>query len=141
MLGVLAWAKSRERRAHTQQFSRRFCPPYITSSHSEQLAVARLDLLAHLFHRRRIVLHLLDLAERLAPGLLLDPGMQRTQAADIDRQLLRLGREAEALEQPRGVRIGGVLEQRVGADDEGRALGRVDDLDRAALLLLDEHVV
>src|SRR5262245_66058892 len=110
-------------------------------SHSEQLAVARLDLLAHLFHRRGIVLHLLDLGERLAPRLLFDLRMQRAQSADVDDQLLRLGREAEALEQPRRVRIGRVLEQRVGADDERRAFGGVYDLDRAALLLLDEHVV
>src|ERR1700704_1750865 len=90
--------------------------------HPEQFAVARLDLLAHLFHRRGIVLHLLDLAERLAPRLLLDPGMQRTQTADIARKLLGLRRKTEALEEPRGVRIGCVLEQRVGANDEGRAL-------------------
>src|SRR5262245_24889738 len=72
-------------------------------SHPEQLAVARLDLLAHLLHRCGIVLHLLDLGEWLASGLLLDLRMQRTQAADIDDELLRFGREAEALEQPRRI--------------------------------------
>src|SRR6266508_3375401 len=87
-------------------------------SNSEQFAVTRLDLFAHLLHRSRIVLHFLDLAERLASGLLLGLRMQRTQACEIDRELLRFRREAEALEQPRGVRIGRVLEQRVGTDDE-----------------------
>jgi hypothetical protein len=67
--------------------------------------------------------------------------MQRTQTAEVGGELLRLGRKAEALEQPRGVGIGRVLEDRIGTDDERRALGRVDDLDRIALLLLDEHVV
>src|ERR671931_1197031 len=107
--------------------------------HSEQFTVTRLDLFAHLLHRGRIVLHFLDLAERLASGLLLGLRMQRTQACEIDRELLRLGREAEALEQPRGVRIGRILEQRVGPDDERRAFARIDDLDRASLILLDEH--
>src|SRR6185436_11097140 len=67
-----------------------------TASHPKQLGVVRLDLLAHLLDRGRIVLHLLDLTERLAAGLLLDARMHRAQAADIDDELLGLRREAEA---------------------------------------------
>ena len=37
-----------------------------------------------------VVLHQLDLAERLAAGLLLDLRMHRAQAADIDDELLAL---------------------------------------------------
>src|SRR5947199_2536750 len=77
---------------------------------SEQPAIARFDLLAHLLHCGGIVLHLLDLAERLAARLLLDLRMQRAQSANIDDELLRLGREAEALKQPRGIGIWCVLE-------------------------------
>src|SRR5215471_4521637 len=109
--------------------------------HPEQFAVTRLDLFAQPFHRHGIVLHLLDLAKRLSTGLLLGLRMQRTQSSDVDAELLRLRREAEALEQAGGIRIGRVLEQRVGADDERRTFGRINDLDRGPLLLLDEHVV
>src|SRR5262245_62501565 len=99
--------------------------------------VTCLDISARLFHRRGIVLHLLDLAKRLSTGLVLGLRMQRTQSSEIDRELLRLRREAEALEQPGGVWIGRVLEQCVGADDERRAFGRINDLDRGPLLLFD----
>ena len=47
------------------------------NSHMEQLDVVRLDFLAHLQHRRRIVLHQLDLAERRAAGLFLGLRVRR----------------------------------------------------------------
>src|SRR5690348_2604463 len=73
--------------------------------HPEQPAVMRLEVRARPFDLRRIVFHLLDLAERLAAGLLLRLRVHRAQAPDVDGQLLRLRREAEALEQPGGIGI------------------------------------
>src|ERR1700688_2605324 len=84
----------------------------------EQLGVARLDLLARLLDAGRIVLHLLDLPERPAARLFLGLRVHGAQAADVDQGLLALHREAIALEQAAGIRIGRGLEQAVGADDE-----------------------
>ncbi len=67
--------------------------------------------------------------------------MHRAQAARIDHELLALRREAEALEQAGRVRVGRRLEDRVGADHQRHALGRIDRLDRAAALLDLENVV
>src|SRR5437763_12499243 len=69
---------------------------------SEQPAIARFDLLAHLLRCGGIVLHLLDLAERLAARLLLDLRMQRAQSDNIDDVLMCLGRGAEDMKQQRG---------------------------------------
>src|SRR5438477_10431707 len=102
---------------------------------AEQLAVAGLDLLAFLLDGGRVFLQDLDLVERLAAVGLLHLRVQRAQLADIDDELLALRREAVELEQPCGIRVRGVLEDAVRADDEGCALGRIDDLDRALLLL------
>src|SRR3979411_2661740 len=109
--------------------------------HPENLRVARLDVFAHAFDRGRIVLHDLDVAERLAAGLLPGGGMHRAQAARVDDQLLALGGETEALEQPRRVRIGRAPEDAVRPDDQRAALGRVDDLDWRAGFLDLEGVV
>src|SRR5260370_10382604 len=53
-------------------------------SNPENLRVACLNLLAHPFHRHGILFHDLDLAERLAAGLLLGLQVLRTHAAIID---------------------------------------------------------
>src|ERR1700742_5214884 len=102
--------------------------------HPKNLDVVRLDLLALLLDRSGVLLHHLDLGERLEAGLLLGERMPRAQAALVDDQLLALRRESVGLEEPRRVGIGRRLEHRVGADDEGHALGRVDRRDRPALL-------
>src|SRR4051812_25194136 len=107
----------------------------------ENLAVPGLDLVARLLDRGRVVLHGLDFPEWLATGLFLRPGMHRAQAAGIDDELLRLGRERVALEQPRGVRIRRRLEDRIRSDDQRRAFGRIDDLHRLARLLHLEQIV
>src|SRR5216117_3996267 len=104
--------------------------------HSEQLGVALLDRFTLLLDPGGVVLQHLDLLERLAAGLFLGLRMHRAQAADVDDELLRLLREAIALEQLGGVGIGPVLEHAVGADDQRRAFGWVDNLYRAAFLLL-----
>src|SRR5207245_2341626 len=76
------------------------------ASHAEQSAVARLDLLARPLDAGGVLLHGLDIAERLAAGLLLDQRMHRPQGPDIDDELLAFLREAIALEQSRRVRMG-----------------------------------
>ena len=68
-------------------------------SNMEDLLIARLDLFALLLGAGGVFLHQLDVGERLAARLLLDLRMQRTQAADIDDDLLRFRREAIVLEQ------------------------------------------
>src|SRR5713101_8420962 len=111
------------------------------SLHPEQLAVARLDLFAHLVDAGSVLLHGLDLVERLAAGLLLGRRMHRAQSAEIDDQLLAFRREAVALEQPRRIRVGRVLENSVGADDGRDAFGLIDHRDRSAGLLDLEEIV
>src|SRR6266516_541395 len=64
----------------------------------ENLAIARLDLVAHLLDRGGIVLHQLDCRQRLAARLFLRLRVHRTQPADVDDELLRLRRERIALE-------------------------------------------
>src|SRR5262249_42118605 len=78
----------------------------IPASNVEDLAVARLDLLALLLNRRGVVLHGLDVLERLAAGLVLRVRVHRAQAADINDQLLGLAAERERLEQLCRIRIG-----------------------------------
>src|SRR5262249_16388128 len=112
-----------------------------TLSHPEQPAVARLDLFAHALDAGGILLHGFDLAQGLAPGLLLHLRMHRTHAAEIDDHLLALGREAIALEQPRRVGIGRIAENSIRADDRGNAFAGIDDLDRPARFLDLEQVV
>src|SRR4051812_20144024 len=73
-------------------------------SHPEQFLVAGLDRIGIALDAGRIVLELLDLAERLAAGLLLGLRMDRAQATDVDDELLAFRREAVALEQLSGVR-------------------------------------
>ena len=68
--------------------------------------------------------------ERRAAGLVLRLRMHRAQPAGIDDELLCLGREREALEQPPGVRVRRILEQAVRPDDQRRAFGGVDRLHR-----------
>src|SRR5205807_5425239 len=111
------------------------------ASNAEQLGIARLDRVALFFHGDRIVLHGLDILERLAAGLLLGLWMHRAQAADIDDELLCLSAEAERLEQFCRVRIWRGLEYPVRADDERRALNGIDGLQRASFFLDLENVV
>src|SRR6185369_15358009 len=66
-------------------------------SNAEQLGVARLDRVALFFHRRGVILHGLDILERLAPRLLLILRVNRTQAANIDDELLGVAAKAERL--------------------------------------------
>src|SRR5262245_13249979 len=73
-------------------------PP--ADSHSEQSAVARLDLFARLFDPGGVFFHGVDVAEGFAAGLVLDQEVHRAQGAEIDDQLLAFRREAVALEQP-----------------------------------------
>src|SRR5690348_16682949 len=68
-------------------------------SNVEDLDVMLLDLVAHLLDRGGIVLHHLDIFKRRTAGLFLGVRVHRTQAADIDDELLALGREAVAAEQ------------------------------------------
>src|SRR5580692_1332747 len=110
-------------------------------SDAEDSCIARLDAVALLFHRDRVVLHGLDVLERHAPGLLLGLRMHRAQAADIDDELLGLRAEAERLKQPGRVRIRRVLEDAVGTDDQWRSLAGIDRLDRTSGLLHLENVV
>src|SRR5439155_11308669 len=111
------------------------------ASHAEQSAVARLDLLARPLDAGGVLRHGLDIAERLAAGLLLDQRMHRPQGPEIDDELLAFLREAIALEQSRRVRIGRVLEHAVRADHEWGTFRRIADLDRPAVYLALEHVV
>src|ERR1700754_3714487 len=87
-----------------------------STSNSENLAVARIDVLRVLLDAGRIVLHHLDVLERLAARLFLGVGVHRAKRADIDDELLAFGGEAEALEQPRGIRVRRGLEHAVRAD-------------------------
>ena len=95
-VGKIACRARRVRRAdlaHANPVLRGFAHPTRSAcpsaSHPEQLAVARLDLLARLLHAGRIVLHLLDLGERPSSRLLLGQRMDRAQPADVDDELLR----------------------------------------------------
>src|SRR5262249_44077234 len=90
----------------------------VAASHPEQLAVARLDLLARPFDADGVLLHGLDVAERLAPGFALDQGMHRPQRAEIDDQLRAFGRKEVAWEQSRRVGVRRFLEESVRPDDE-----------------------
>src|SRR6266487_1647469 len=87
-------------------------------SNMKDLGVARLDLIALGLDRDRIVFHQLDVAQRLAAGLLLDRGMRRAQAPEVRHELLRLRGEHVALEQARRIGVRRVLEHAVRADDE-----------------------
>src|SRR5262249_31677930 len=107
----------------------------------EDLGVARLYLIALFLDRRGIVLHGLDVLQRLAAGLLLGVRMYRAQAANVHDQLLRFAAHAERLEQFCRVWMRRVLENAVRADDQRRAFGGIDRLDRAAGLLELEDVV
>src|SRR5713101_1315414 len=78
------------------------CRP-ASASDMEDLGVARLDLIALGFDRDRIVFHHLDVAQRLAAGLVLDRGMRRAQPAYVRDQLLRFQGEHVALEQARRI--------------------------------------
>src|ERR1700731_2797864 len=65
----------------------------VTVSDLEVSGVLRLDLLALGLDGHRIVAHQLDLAQRPTARILLDQGMHRAQAADVDDELLGLHRE------------------------------------------------
>src|SRR5580692_4897639 len=110
-------------------------------SDAEDSCIARLDAVALLFHRDRVVLHGLDVLERHAPGLLLGLRMHRAQAADIDDELLGLAAEAERLKQLRRVRIGRALEYPVRTDDQRRSFAGINRLDRASGFLHLENIV
>src|SRR5207244_11751734 len=105
------------------------------TSDTEQFCVPRLDRLALFLHSGSIVLHGLDLGERLAAGLVPGLRMHRAQAADIDNELLHLLAQAEGLEQPRSLRMRRGLEDAVGADDQRRTFAGIDRLDGTARLL------
>src|SRR5215469_2660940 len=79
----------------------------------EDLRIVRLDRLTLFFDSRRIVLHGLDLLERLAARLVLRVRMHGAQAADIDDELLRFAAEAEGLEELCRIGIGRGLEDAV----------------------------
>src|SRR5215831_19480034 len=83
----------------------------------EDLRIARLDRLTLFFDRRRIVLHGLNLLERLAARLVLRVRMHGAQAADIDDELLRLAAEAEGLKKFCRIGIGRGLEDAVRSND------------------------
>src|SRR5262249_39644638 len=110
-------------------------------SHPEVTRVSRLDVLAAGLDRGRIVLHRLDVVERLSAGLLDHLRVERAQTADCVGELLRLEAEPPALEQPRRIGVRRLPEDRVRAGDERRPFGRIDDLDRLPLLLEPEQDV
>src|SRR5262249_11235500 len=99
-------------------------------SDTEDLRVARLDLLAILENCRGVVFHQLDLAQRRASRMLLGLRMHRPQPADIDAELLAFRREAEALEQARCIRVWCRLEQAIRPDDQRIAFGRIHRVDK-----------
>src|ERR1700704_702312 len=111
------------------------------ASDVKNLLIARLDLFAVLFGAFGVFLHGLDVGERRTARMFLDLRMQRTEPADFDDHRLRLGREAVVLEQFCRTRIGGGLEDAVRPDHEGRALGRINRLDRLAGFLEQEDIV
>ena len=80
------------------------------ASHLENLAVARLDLLALRQHRGGIGLQQLQRRQRRAARLLLDLRMERAMRVIVDQQLLAFRAEEETLEQPRRIRIGRAAE-------------------------------
>ena len=80
-------------------------------------------------------------ASGLRPAFSFVLRMHRAQAADIDDELLRLAAEAEGLEQACRVRMRRGLEDAVRADDQRRAFGGIDRLDRAARFLHLEDIV
>ena len=67
--------------------------------------------------------------------------MRRAGAALVNGQLLYLRRVQEILQHTRGVRVRRVGKHRRWRSHERRAFDRVDDLDRALRVDLDEHVV
>src|SRR3981189_1532438 len=87
-------------------------------SNVEQLGIVRLDGVALFFNRGGIILHGLDVLERLASSLFLGLRMHRAQAADIDDELLGVPAEAERLNQLCRVRMGRGLENAVRPDDQ-----------------------
>src|SRR5262249_13164860 len=99
-------------------------------SDTEDLRVARLNLLAIFENCRGVVFHHVVLAQRRAPRMLLGLGRHRPQPADIDAELLAFRREAEALEQARCIRVWCCLEQAIRADDQRITFGRIHRLDR-----------
>src|SRR3981081_2653246 len=111
------------------------------SSHLEQLLIARLDVVGHLFDAGWSVLHELDLGQLLVAGLVLDQRMDRMLAGEIDQQLLALQGMQPVLKQARGVRIGGGLEHPGRTRDGRGALCRVGRLDRLARVLELEQIV
>src|SRR3981081_301880 len=119
----------------------RHCAPlptlrsHIAHSHPEQLAVARVDLLARRLDAGGVLLHGLDIAERLAAGLLLHLAVHGAHSAEIDDELLAFRGKAIALEQPRRIRVRRILEDGVRPHHGRNALGRIDELDRTAALL------
>src|SRR5216684_5352052 len=110
-------------------------------SHPEELAVARLYLLALRLHRGGIGLEQFQLRQWDVSPLLLHLRVERTMGETIDQQLLSLGAEEKTLEQPRGARIGRALEYAGGNDDQGRTFGGIHHLDRLALVLEQHQIV
>src|SRR5712691_8527249 len=105
------------------------------SLRAENLAIACLDFLSLRLHRRWIAFHELDRGQRPASGLLLHKRMERAHSGGADQDLLRLGTEQVALEQPRRVGIGRALEDTARSASHRGALGRIDGLYRRAPLL------
>src|SRR5258708_28184388 len=104
-------------------------------SRAEILGITALDLLDLRLDRRRVVLHDLDGAERRAPGLLFDQGMDRAHAGRVDDHLLALDAEHEAHIKPGGIGMRRVLGDAGRSRDRGRAFGGIDRRDRIGLLL------
>src|SRR5258706_7708886 len=113
----------------------------VDGSNAEDLGVTRLDRVAFFFHGCGVILHGLDILERLAPRLLLGLRMHRTQTADVDDQLLGVAAKAERLKQFCRVRMRRVLEDTVRADDQWRSFAGINRLDRASRLLELKDVV
>src|SRR5258708_4957848 len=74
-------------------------------------------------------------------GLFLDLRMERAMCKIIDQQLLSLRTKEETLEQPRRIRIRRAAEYATRNDDQRRAFGRIDDLDRLALVAEQQQFV
>ena len=79
--------------------------------------------------------------ERPDARLLLGLAVGRILARPVDQELLGLARVHPVLEQPRGVRIGRILEHHARAGGERRPLLRIDDLDGASFLLVADDEV
>src|SRR5436190_12123769 len=106
----------------------------LPGSDFEDPRILALDLVGHLLDLGRILAQRLDRGERRTAGLGLDLLVGRVLAAQIDDELLALGRHDPGEHQARGIGIGRGLEHRHRVGYERGALDRMHDLDRRAAL-------